>query len=165
MKRAWIGVAILSASWMFGLSYYYAAQWIVWAIALAAAIPFLMYAVRIVPSRNIALIAIVLLAPMIVAAPWPYRAAAILIAIGLAIGALQITDRWTGRLGSGFSLAGVILLAQSVAMVGYESFTARFPDLPGPLTKLMGALGRMVGIDVAAHGSDLSMFTMRQVHR
>jgi hypothetical protein len=150
---------------MFGLSYYYAAQWIVWAIALAAAIPFLMYAVRIVPSRNIALIAIVLLAPMIVAAPWPYRAAAILIAIGLAIGALQITDRWTGRLGSGFSLAGVILLAQSVAMVGYESFTARFPDLPGPLTKLMGALGRMVGIDVAAHGSDLSMFTMRQVHR
>lgn len=165
MKRAWIGIALLSASWVLGLNYYYAARWIHWLVALAMAIPLLTSVVRTAPHRYIALAAGAMLLPMIVVAPWPYRAGPILAALGLALLAAPIPRQWPKRLGSGLLVAGVVLLAQSVAMVCYESFTARFPDLPGPLSKLLGALGGLVGIDVASHGADLSMFTMRQVHR
>ncbi|MDP6637293.1 MAG: hypothetical protein QGG42_20540 [Phycisphaerae bacterium] len=165
MKRAWIGVAILSASWMLGLNYYHAASWTAWFIALAIALPFLTSVVRTPPHRYIALASIAMLLPIIVAAPWPYRAGPILIVLGLALLAAPVPRQWLRRLGSGLLVAGVVLLAQSVAMICYESFTARFPDLPGPLSKLLGAVGGLVGMDLSAHGSDLSMFTMRQVHR
>jgi len=165
MKRAWIGIALLSASWVLGLNFYYAARWTAWVIALAMAIPLLTSVVRTIPPRKIALIAGAMLLPMIVVAPWPYRIAPILIALGLVLMDAPIPRQWPKRIGSGMLVAGVVLVAQSVAMVSYESFTARFPDLPGPLSKMLGALGGLVGIDVASHGSDLSMFTMRQVHR
>ena len=165
MKRAWIGIALLSASWILGLSYYHAARWIPWLISLAMAIPLLTSVVRTAPPRYIALAVIAMLLPMIVVAPWPYRVGPILIALGLVLLAAPIPRHWPKRIGSGLLVAGVVLLAQSAAMICYESFTARFPDLPGPLSKLLGAMGGLVGIDVANCGSDLSMFTMRQVHR
>jgi hypothetical protein len=165
MKRAWIGIAILSASWMMGLNFYHAANWTNWVIALAIAIPLLTSAVRTVPSRQTVLIAIALLLPMIIVAPWPYRVAPILIVIGLALMTTPIRSQWPRRTGSGLLIAGAVLLGQSVAMLGYESFTARFADLPEPLSKMLGAIGALVGIDVASYGSDLSIFTMRQVHR
>ena len=36
MKRSWISLALLSASWLFGLSYYHGAQSLVWAVLVAA---------------------------------------------------------------------------------------------------------------------------------
>ena len=165
MKRAWIGVAILSASWMFGLNYYYAAQWKLWAIAVIAAIPLLMWVVREVPDRGTSLAAMIILVPMIFAAPWPYRAGAILAALGMLLLSAGIPGQWPKRLGSGLFVAGAVMLAQSLGMVCYESFTARFPDLPGPLASAVGSVGRLIGIDLANHGADMSMFSMRQVHR
>ncbi|MDP6545026.1 MAG: hypothetical protein QGH60_13635 [Phycisphaerae bacterium] len=165
MKRAWIGIALLSTSWVLGLNFYHVARWIPWVIALAMAIPLLASVIRPAPPRYVALAAAAMLLPMIVVAPWPYRAGPILTVLGLVLLAAPIPRQWAKRLGSGLLVAGVVLLAQSVAMICYESFTARFPDLPSPLSKLLGALGGLVGIDVANHGPDLSMFTMRQIHR
>ncbi len=42
MKRSWISLAFLSASWLFGLSYYHDAQIFVWAIFIAAGTGFLL---------------------------------------------------------------------------------------------------------------------------
>ena len=165
MKRAWIGVAILSSTWILGLSYYYAASWLAWTIALALAIPFLTSAARTVPNRTIAWISAAMLLVMVLVAPWPYRAGPLLMALGLALQAIPIPQRWPQRLGSALMLAGVVLIAQSAAMLGYESFTARFPDLPGEMTRLLAGAMSLIGMDVAPNGGDLSVFTMRKVHR
>ena len=36
MRRAWVGLALLGASWLFGLSYYHDADWLVWVVLIAA---------------------------------------------------------------------------------------------------------------------------------
>jgi len=160
-----MGVAILSASWMLGLNYYHVANWTLWLIAVVLATG-LMIGIRIpTPRRYIALAAAVVFLPMIAVAPWPYRAAPLLIVPGLLLLITPIPRQWPGRLGSGLLVAGVVLLGQSIAMICYESFTARFQDLPGPLSQLLGGVAGLVGFEASSYGSDLSLFTMRQVHR
>ena len=165
MKRAWIGVALLSASWLLGVSYYHAARWLVWVIVLVPGVLLLWGAAERKLPRALAVAAGVMLLPMVAVAPWPYRAAPVLIVIGLAIQLAPLPRRWPGRLAAGLIAAGVVLLAQSVAIVAYEAFTARFHELPSSLGWLLGEVGRLVGLDAAAYGGDLSLFSMRKIHR
>jgi len=163
-KRAWIGIAILSASWILGLSYYHAARWMMWTFAIVLGTALLCGAVRVAPRRYVGLAAIVMILPMIAIAPWPYYIIPLLLVLGLALLIAPIPRQWPKRLGSGLFVSGVVLLAQSIAMIGYEAFTARFPDLPLVLSQPLGAIAGLLGIDMAVWGSDMAMFTMREVH-
>ena len=94
MKRAWIGLALLSSSWLFGLSYYHSAQWLLWAIIILAGTAML---IGVEIRRPIAIesaVAALLLLLAVFLAPWPYRMALLLIFAGLVLGVLPIPRQW-----------------------------------------------------------------------
>ena len=164
MKRAWMGIALLSASWLLGLNYYYRADWLMWFLVVAIGAALTGGTLLRSLARPVALISAALLLPAAAAAPWPYRAALLLTAAGLVCGTLPIPRRWPRRVASASVLAGIVLLAQSVTMTAYESFTARWPDLPRWLARVVWALAAMSGAEVTANGPDLALFTMRRIH-
>jgi len=165
LKRTWIGLALLSASWLFGLSYYHDANWWAWAILVAAGTG-LLTAVHIrTPTATQSLTAALMLLPPIVLAPWPYRMAPLLIFVGLVLGALPIPRRWPGILASALILGGVILTAQSLAILGYQYLTARSHELPWPLPSLLYTILRLLGVQAALDGTSISLYSPRAVHR
>ena len=83
MIFVWIGIALLSASWLLGLGYYHPADWTAWAILVAFGTVCLLPWKWPLPTRREAGLAMVLIAPAVVFSPWPYRAAPLLILIGL----------------------------------------------------------------------------------
>ena len=164
MKRAWIGLALLSASWLFGLGYYLDANVLAWVVLVAAG-TLLLGGIHVPrPSRRGLVVAAVLAVPALLAAPWPYRAAVLLVFAGALLLAAPIPRRWPARLGSGAIAAGTILLAQSLGLLVYESLTARSHELPGPLARAVCGVARFLGIEAALHGSTLALHTMRRVH-
>jgi hypothetical protein len=165
VKRFWIGLALLSASWLFGLSYYHDANWWVWAMLVAAGTG-LLTAVHIRrPTAGQSAAAALMLLPAIGLAPWPYRAVPLLIFVGLVLGAVPIPRRWPGVLASALILAGVVLAAQSLAILGYEYVTARSHELAWPLPNLLYAISRLLGIRAALDGTSLALYSPRAVHR
>ena len=162
--RAWLGIALLAASWLLGLSYYHQANWWAWAVAVAAGTALLIGFVRRMPGRVTSVVAAVLLQPAVWLAPWPYRAAPLLITLGLLAHLPSFPRRWPRAIGSAAVAAGVVLLGQSLAMVGYASLTARSHELPWPLPSLVGAVASLLGADVAVDGSRLALWSMREVH-
>ena len=164
MIRAWLGLVVLSASWLWGLSYYYEAEAKFWLAAVAAGAALLNGAVRRLPGRTAAGISAALLLPAAVLAPWPWRIGPVLLAAGLALTAAGPPRVWMRRLAETALAAGSILIAQAVALAGYEAFAARVPDVPGVLARVVGAAGWLIGIDLAVDGSTVAMFSMRQVH-
>ncbi|MCL5278883.1 MAG: hypothetical protein M1376_03125, partial [Planctomycetes bacterium] len=165
MRRAWIGLALLSASWLFGLRYYHAGSWPVWAALLVAGTGLLTGIRRHTPGKAESIIALVLLLPVIAVAPWPYRVAPLLIAAGLALCVMPIPRPWPKAIGSAALLAGIILTAQALAVVAYESITARSHELPRLLSLPLAGMGRLLGLDAALDGSDLALYSVRTVHR
>ncbi len=165
MKRSWIGLALLSASWLFGLSYYHDANWWVWAMLVAAGTG-LLTAVHIRrPTAGQSAAAALMLLPAIGLAPWPYRAAPLLIFVGLVLGVVPIPRRWPGILASALILAGVVLVAQSLAILGYEYVTSRSHELPWPLPNLLYTISQLFGIRAALDGTSLAIYSPRAVHR
>ena len=184
MIRAWIGVALLSVSWLLGLSYYHEACWlgrlvrsifglaeapreflIGWVVLVPAGTLLLMGSIRRMPGRLLSGIAAMLLLPAVWLAPWPYRAAPLLILVGLLIQLPPIPRDWPHRIGGAAVAAGVVLLAQALRMISYTAATARSHELPPPLPSLLGWVASLLGADVAVDGSTLSVWTMRRVHR
>jgi len=108
---------------------------------------------------------IAMLLPVLFLAPWPYAAAPLLLAAGLGIRLVPLRPEWPKRLAGGMIAAGAILLVQSVGLFAYEAFTARFSDVPAPLASLLAWVAGLAGLDVAPFGTELPLFTMRQVHR
>ena len=165
MKRAWLGIALLAASWLFGLPYYHTENWTAWAALLVSGTLTLAGSAARLPERGAALAALVLLAPAAWLMPWPYRAAPLLAAAGAAITLLPILGRWLKGLAAGAAAAGAVLLAQGLAIEAYASLTARSHDLPAPLVRLVGSVAQLLGADSAVDGGEAALFTMRQVHR
>ena len=164
MKRAWIGLALLSASWLFGLGYYRDANVLAWVVLVAAG-TLLLSGIHVPrPSRRGLVVAAVLVVPALLAAPWPYRVAVWLVFGGALLLAAPIPRRWPARLGSGAVAAGTVLLAQSLGLLLYESVTARSHELPGPLARAVYGVACFLGVDAALHGSTLALHTMRRVH-
>jgi hypothetical protein len=117
MKRAWIGVALLATSWLFGLNYYHQPNGYWWcAIIVIAAGLFSSVASRW-PSRIECAAAVVLVLPAIALAPWAYRAAPALIAVGLAPIAAGLTYRPVRSIAASLSIAGIVAVAQSLALL------------------------------------------------
>ena len=165
MKRAWIGMALLSGSWLFGLGYYHQANWLVWVVLVAGGALLLTGADVPTPRRLAAVCAIALLIPAVLVAGWPHRLAPLLIAVGIALAAAPIPRRWARPVGRGLTAAGIVLLAQALAMPAYECFTARVPDLPSPLPQALAWVVQRMGMDVAVDGATVTVFSMREPHR
>lgn len=109
--------------------------------------------------------ALALLLPMIWFAPWPYRAAPLLLASGLILQLLPVHRPWSDRLACGSLTAGTVLLIQALGLELYTSFTAYSHALAWPLPDLLGGIAGLLGIDAAADGSCVVLHSMRQIHR
>ena len=187
MMRAWIAVALLAVSWLLGMTYYFPANRIAWVAVVVAGVVLLGWEKgtgpicakpgtdrRLVAGRSGKLDlspfpALVLLLPAVWFAPWPLRAAPLLIISGLAAGLLPMPRErapsgWR-RLGRGAVAAGVVMLAQWLCVAVYAAWTARSHELPRPLPEMLAGVARLLGIDAVADGSDLVMHSIRQVHR
>ena len=164
LRRAWIGVALLSASWLFGLDYYHDADWIV-AAALVVVGTSLLTGIEIRrPALRYLALTAALTIPAIVVAPWPHRAAFVLIFLGALLGAAPIPRRWPQRLGTAGIVAGTIGLVQALGMLVYEGTTARSHELPRILAHVVYAVTRLIGIDAALNGTTVALHSMRRTH-
>jgi hypothetical protein len=110
-------------------------------------------------------IALVLLLPAIWFAPWPYRAAPLLLAAGLAGELLAVPAGFFRRLAAGAWIAGAVLFAQALGMTVYAGFTAGRHDLPWPLPEVLAGIAGVLKIDAAADGSAVVMHSMCRSHR
>ncbi len=165
MIRAWLGVALLAVSWLLGWGYYFPASPVAWLVVVVAGASLLSGIVQRMPSRRDMAIAAVLLMPAVWFAPWPLRAAPLLIALGLLFELLPLPRRWPVPLGRGTVAAGVVMLTQALAMWLYTQTTARSHDLPAPVAGLFAGLVRLLGTEATADGSEVVMHTVRQPHR
>ncbi len=153
MVRGWIAVACLAASWLFGVGYFAPARPLV-GICLVVTAVVLLSGLRLRrPSWLLVGLGSGLLLPAILLMPWPWKAIAVLLAIGLPLQrAVLAPSRWTQRLGNGAVLASLMLLVQASILHGYQVGTARDRELPGPLTALVASVVRLLGVDVAVDG-------------
>ena len=165
MMPAWIGLALLSGSWLFGLSFFHDAQPWVFAFLIAAGTCLVARLDIPRPSRGQCATALVLAGPALFLMPWPYRVMPLWIISGLVLVVVPIPRQWPKRLGMGFVAAGAVLAWQALAMWAYESVTARSHELPWPLTYVLYGMARLIGIDAALDGTTLTLHTMREVHR
>jgi hypothetical protein len=156
---AWIGVALLSISWLVGLGYYHPTNWPAWVAAVAAGTLCLAgFKVRLPGARD-CIVAFLLALPACFVAPWPYRAGLILLAAGLALGVV-----WRVALTAALVVSGCILIVQALGLEVYMAVTARSHELPGPLAQVLGAAAKALGIDSAVFGTNLAAFSMRKIH-
>lgn len=164
MRRAWIGIALLSASWLFGLSYYHDVNRLVWAVLIVAGTVLLCGIDVGKPRRGGLIVAAMLLVPAVVLAPWPYRATILLVFGGALLSAAPIPRRWPAKLGNAGVAAGVVLLVQSLGLLVYENVTAKSHELPHYLASALCGVAKLLGIDAALHGSTVALHSMRRVY-
>jgi len=102
MMRFWIGTALLAGSWLLGLDYFYPASPLAWLATVAAAVLLLgtwedADSCFITPTGRSPWAssggAILLLLPAVWFAPWPYRAAPLLMVVGLGLQLLPAAKR------------------------------------------------------------------------
>ena len=163
MIRAWIGLALLSASWLLGVGYYHPPKWPAWTVAVVLGTVLLVSKPTRLPSRRELGIALAILLPTVWLMPWPYRAAPLLIVVGIGLQLAVVERRWLKPLGWAAVKAGTVLLAQSLALLAYTFQTARCHDLPRPLPTLLGWIASLLGIDAAVHGQTLTMHSRREI--
>ena len=72
----WVGVAVLAASWLFGLGYDHEADLKTWAaLLILASVCFFWLPTSAMPRRRVHFLAMLLIFPALLVAPWPYGAA------------------------------------------------------------------------------------------
>lgn len=165
MTRAWIGTALLAASWLLSLGYFQPANYLAWFCALAAATVLLSDLSICWPDRRHGVAAILLLLPTAWLMPLPYKAIPVLLAAGLIVQISPVARLWPRKLGQGAVAAGAILLAQFLVLHAYSILTARSHELPWPLAKLVGAVPQLLGIDAAADGSVVATHGLGETRR
>jgi hypothetical protein len=169
MMRYWIGTALLAGSWLLGLDYFYPANPHAWLAAVAAAVVLLGRPAEPLAasqtSRKLPAWAIVLLLPAVWFAAWPYRAAPLLIVLGLALQMLPAQKRWLRWIAAGAVTAGIAMLVQAIVLEAYTAHTAHSHDLPWPLPDLLAGIANLLGINAAVDRPYVVLYSMRQVHR
>ena len=163
MRRLWIGVALLSGSWLLGTGFYEPARPGAWAVAMLLGAGFLWGAAPI-PSRRTSLTAAAMLVPAAVVFPWPYRAAFVAMVTGLAAACLPRPRPSRSGFGGAAIASGAILGAQGVALLGYAVVTSRSHDAPPWVASVLAALARLAGADAASTGTNVAIGTMRATH-
>ena len=75
----------------------------------------------------------------------------------------RAAPRWLaaglGRLATALTIAGCVLGAQALALVGYEVHTSRSHELPAWLAHFVGWVAGALGIEVGVYGSDAAVFS------
>jgi len=184
----WLGVGLLSLSWLLGLDYYQDVNWLrptplgheerdelglayhkdvdwlPFAPVLLLGVAAMLAAPQRGFSRGAAAVVLLLSLPAVWLAPWPYRAGTLLVMLA---GLMALLPRWgpTLRVAGAALLSGSILLAQGAVFFAYEALTARNHALPEPLAALLGFLARLAGMDAAQYESTINLFSMREIHR
>ncbi len=190
MRGFWLGLALLSGSWLFGVGYYHPAQGMAWLAVVCGGAVLLGSVPMSWPggwesksrSQNLgrccdfpaaqgssgcsgigSKVAALGLAVTAVYLPWPWGVAPAAIAIGLGLS-------WVGhervrRVASGAAAAGLVLAAQGAAWGVYTAQAARHHDLPWPLPGFVAAVVRLLGLDVAVDGSTLAVGSLRGAQR
>jgi len=164
MRRAWLGLAFLSVSWLFGLGCYHDPNWAAWVVVVAIGTSLLVGVGVRMPERRERVAVAAMLLPAMLLAPWPHRAAVVLLFVGLVVTAAPIPRDWPAKLGVAAIAAGVVLTMQALAMLFYESVTARSHELPWRMGQVVYGAARLLGIEAALDGSSLALASMRQVH-
>ncbi len=189
--RFWTGLLFLAASWLAGTGYYRAPNWAIWAMLLLAGCALLAAAAwpagttsagrelpRLpwpeLPRGRTGLVCLLLLAAPIWLAPWPHRAAPLLLALGVVVGWRRHSDAAMAPaaaavplrvcLGGGLAAAGLMLGLQDIALLVYRIWTSYSHELPGPLPWLLGQVFRLFGMEAGVEQTTIHLFTMRQVH-
>ena len=143
MRRAWLAIARLAASWMFGVGYFLGPNWWAWGIVTAAGLVLLLDAPVPMPeSRSGLLLIAAMLLPAVLVAPAPYRWPPLIIAVGIVL--------WNAgafpSLASALIVGGVVMLVQGLTLVVYGMATARSHELPEPLPQVIAAVAKRVVI-------------------
>jgi len=165
MIAAWIGVALLAGSWLFGLDYYYPASGWAWIATLVLGTVLLRDALTRAPARHQISLALVLVVFPAWFFPWPYRAAPLWMLLGLVIQWIPWPRPGMARYGIGAVTAGALLLVQSAVVWLYTAVTAWSHDLPGPLVWLLSLVVRLLGTAVTVDGPYLVLGSWGQPHR
>lgn len=168
----WIGAAMLAASWLPGLGYYLPESAAAWVLLIVTGTLLMCGAVKRGTERNETALAVILTLPILWFLPWTYKAGPLLMIVGAAALMIDMPRRWVRNLAGGALAAGVVLLAQALAILAYEAFTARSHELPLFVGQFLGWIARLLGSDaaVAANtpsgggGVDIAMLTMRKIH-
>jgi len=164
MKQTWIGLALLSASWLFGLSFFGNAHPAVWGVFIVAGTALLTEIRPATPAKVESAFASILLLGTTILVPWPHRVVPLLLLAGLALSLAPIPRRWPKTAGGAALAGGFVLAAQWLAAYGYECITARSHELPRPIASSLLAAARLLGIDSTLRGSGLAMYSVRTVH-
>ncbi len=168
----WVGVAVLAASWLFGLGYYHEADLKTWAaLLILASVCFFWLPTSAMPRRRVHFLAMLLIFPALLVAPWPYGAACwflflacVLQVVGPPADRLRRIRSGLDRVTQALLVAGGLLFVQGIAVFVYVAFTARDHDLPTPLPATIGQVARLLDIDAAVHDKTVSLHSMRQIH-
>ncbi len=155
---------MLSASWLFGLSYYHQAQLWVWAIFVAAGTALLIGVQTRRPTAFEAVAAGIMLLFAVRLAPWPYRMAPLLIFAGVVLFTVPVPRRWPGALASALFVSGSILTVQTPVILAYKYVTSFSHELARPVSYLIYLVSRLLGIHSTLNGSNLALYTPRAVH-
>ena len=164
MKRAWLGVALLASGWVLGTGYLQVASYAAALVAILAGIALLSAIDWPLPERRTMAVVSLLLLPSAWLMPGIYKVIPLLMAFGLGSQLVPISRRWAVRYGQAAVAAGGILLSQAVLLWIYAALTARTHDLPWPLTSLVAGALRLMGLDVALTGSQITFRALQQVH-
>lgn len=183
MRRAlaWLGVAVLAASWLPGVGLYHLPSLTEWcAMALVGVAAFLPagWALSgraglgpatkspreaVVPGAlGAALLAAALLAAALWA-PWPYRLSLLLLAASLPLH-LPFLPRFARAAGWAMLAAALVLLVQCLVLMGYIEWTARSSELGDWAGRLAVWAGRWLGVPLASGPGTINLNTMRQTH-
>ncbi|HEX2474845.1 MAG TPA: hypothetical protein VHK01_08870, partial [Lacipirellulaceae bacterium] len=173
MMVPWLGIAFLSASWLYGLSYYQPANYWVWGALLAAGCACLSGLFVRPVTRNIAAVSAAILGAGLLIGLIPFDrlpqppalAAALGLFVGLLFWSVPGSASVVQRSGSAFVAAGVVLFAQLCAISLYEAQTARSHELPGVLARLIGLVTSLLSLDSSVFESTISIHSMREVHK
>lgn len=153
--RSWIAVALLAGSWMFGLDYFYPADYGVWAVTLVIGTMLLGGTAVRLPGNREVLIVMAILLPAAIWTPWPYAIIPLLLILGLLLQLLPILLRWSKPLGQGIIAAGCVLLAQALVLTAYTAQTARSHELPWPLPDFLAGVARLFRLTPLSTGYTL----------
>ncbi len=179
MRKAWIGVALLSASWLVGLRYYHQADMIAWAVLVGLGTAFMAGAFAGRPGGAAAIIGAVFILPAAWMLGWPWRIGPALLAAGLLVVGLPVAREWLRRVGAPLLAAGLVLSAQSLAIFAYAALTARCHELPAALAKVVAYVAgllhtgtdgplalaaRLLGSNIPLVGNNLAVQAGGAVH-
>ena len=128
--RIWLATALLASAWLFGLGYFDPVSLVAWMSAIAAAV--LLLGGRLSGFQDVGSVAwaLLLLLPALWMVPLPYAGMPFFCFAGWPFRCCPFRNPGTRTAVRGSVLASMILLPQALALLFYQTMTARGHELP-----------------------------------